>query len=53
MFTTMTEKQIETFSRKLANMPELGSHAPIGATMEQFALMLADSLRDPFTNGNF
>lgn len=48
MFTNMTEKQIETFSRKLASMPELGSHAPIGASMEQFALMLADNLRDPY-----
>ena len=46
MFTNMTEKQIGVFSRKLALLPELGSKAPMGATMDEFTQKIADELRD-------
>ena len=46
MFATMTDKQIATFSRKLANMPELGNLAPIGADIDTFAQMIANDLKD-------
>lgn len=45
MFYNLTEKQISVFSRKLAELPELGSNAPIGASVEQFAKIIADDLR--------
>ena len=44
MFHLMTEKQIGVFSRKLANMPELGSKAPMGASLEQFIEIIANDL---------
>ena len=44
----MSDKQIEVFSKKLAQLPELGSkYSPVGATTEQFAQMIADELRNP------
>ena len=46
MFATMTDKQITMFSRKLANMPELGNLAPIGADIDTFAQMIANDLKD-------
>ena len=46
MFATMTDKQIATFSHKLANMPELGNLAPIGADIDTFAQMIANDLKD-------
>ena len=46
MFATMTEKQIGVFSRKLANMPELGSKAPMGKTMDEFIQIIANDLKD-------
>lgn len=46
LFNKMTDAQIFTFSRKLAQMPELGSNAPVGATVEQYANKIADDLRD-------
>ena len=46
MFATMTDKQIAVFSRKLANMPELGNLAPIGADIDTFAQMIANDLKD-------
>lgn len=47
MFHLMTEKQIGVFSRKLANMPELGSKAPMGASLEQFIEIIANDLANP------
>lgn len=47
MFHLMTEKQIGVFSRKLANMPELGSKAPMGASIEQFIEIIANDLANP------
>ena len=47
MFHLMTEKQIGVFSRKLANMPELGSKAPMGASFEQFIEIIANDLANP------
>ena len=46
-FIKMTDKQISTFSSKLASLPELGSSSPLGASTEQFAAIIADDLRDP------
>lgn len=46
-FIKLTQKQIELFSRKLAGLNELGSKAPIGASLEQFATMIANDLADP------
>ena len=46
MFRLMTEKQIGVFSRKLANMPELGSKAPMGKTMDEFIQIIANDLKD-------
>ena len=43
----MTDKQIEVFSKKLAQLPELGNLAPIGASVEQFAQIIGDELRNP------
>jgi len=46
LFHNMTDDQISTFSKKLAALPELGSNAPMGASAEQFAAMIADDLKD-------
>ncbi len=43
----MTDKQINTFSRKLAALPELGSNAPIGGSVDDFAEQIANDLADP------
>ncbi|WP_201530039.1 replication initiation protein RepM [Psychrobacter frigidicola] len=45
-YIKMTDKQISTFSSKLAALPELGSNAPIGGSVEQFAKQIADDLKD-------
>ena len=47
MFATMTDKQIATFSRKLAELPALGSNAPIGASAEHYADIIAKDLANP------
>lgn len=46
-YIKMTDSQIKTFSNKLAALPELGSNAPMGASAEQFAAIIADDLKDP------
>jgi len=46
LFHNMTDDQIGTFSKKLAALPELGSNAPMGASAEQFAAIIADDLKD-------
>ena len=46
MFNKMTDKQIAVFSAKLAKLPELGSRAPIGASVENFAQIIASDLRN-------
>ena len=43
----MTDKQISTFSSKLAALPELGSNAPMGASTAEFAALIASDLADP------
>lgn len=43
----MSDKQIAMFSRQLAELPELGNFAPIGASAETFAQIIADELRNP------
>lgn len=43
----MTDKQRLMFAKKLANLPELGSYAPIGASIDEFANKIADELLDP------
>ncbi|WP_410472331.1 replication initiation protein RepM [Faucicola mancuniensis] len=43
----MTEKQRLMFAKKLANLPELGSYAPIGASIDDFVNKIADELLDP------
>jgi plasmid replication initiation protein len=45
-FIKMTDKQISTFSSKLAALPELGSNAPIGASTDEYAQVIANELRD-------
>lgn len=45
-YIKMTDKQISTFSAKLARLPELGSNAPTGASVEQFATIIANDLKD-------
>ena len=47
LFNKMTDKQIATFSRKLAELPALGSNAPIGASAEQYADIIAKDLANP------
>ena len=47
LFSKMTDKQIATFSRKLAELPALGSNAPIGASAEQYADIIAKDLANP------
>ena len=46
MFNKMTDKQITVFSAKLAQMSELGSKAPIGASVDEFAQIIANDLRN-------
>ena len=43
----MTDKQRLMFAKKLANLPELGSYAPIGASIDDYANKIADELLDP------
>ena len=44
----MSDKQIAVFSKKLAELPELGSkYSPVGASVEQFAEMIATELKNP------
>lgn len=45
-FIKFTAKQLATFSNKLANLPALGSEAPIGSTVEQFSNIIAKDLLD-------
>ena len=45
-YIKMTDKQINTFSRKLAALSELGSNAPMGASVDDFAKQIADDLKD-------
>ena len=45
-YIKMTDKQISTFSSKLASLPELGSLAPIGASTAEYASLIANELRD-------
>lgn len=45
-FIKMTESQIKLFSSKLANLPELGSNAPIGASTDDYANLIANELRN-------
>jgi plasmid replication initiation protein len=45
-YIKMTDKQISTFSSKLAALPELGSDAPIGASTDVYAEIIANELRD-------
>lgn len=45
-FIKMTDKQIAVFSNKLAQLPALGSNAPIGMSTEAYASIIAQDLRD-------
>lgn len=38
--------QLNTYSKRLAALPELGSEAPIGASIESYASMIASDLQD-------
>ena len=42
----MTDSQIKLFSSKLASLSELGSNAPIGASVSDYAAIIANELRD-------
>lgn len=46
-FIKMSAAQLSTFSSKLAALPELGSHAPMGASTAEYATMIAAALADP------
>lgn len=43
----MSDKQIAVFSKKLAELPELGNLARRGDSVEQFADMIGNELRNP------
>lgn len=43
----MSDKQIAVFSKKLAELPELGNLARRGDSVEQFAEMIATELKNP------
>lgn len=45
-FISMSDKQISMFSVKLAALPELGSNAPMGASIAEYATMIAADLAD-------
>ena len=45
-YIKMTDSQIKLFSSKLASLPELGSNAPIGASTDDYAEIIANELRD-------
>ena len=45
-FIKMTADQINTFSKKLAALPELGSYAPVGMETPAFAAIIAADLAD-------
>ena len=50
----MTDKQIAVFSKKLAELPELGSkYCPVGASTEQFAQMIVNELRNQSLQGKY
>lgn len=46
MFYKMTDKQIDTFATKLANLPALSHKAPVGASMQEFTNKISSDLRD-------
>lgn len=43
----MTDKQRASYASKLANLPELGSYAPVGADVKEYAKIITDRLLDP------
>ena len=45
-FIQMTDSQIELFSSKLAALSELGGNAPLGASTDAYAKIIANELRD-------
>ena len=45
-FIKLSEPQIKLFSSKLASLNELGSNAPIGASTDDYAKIIANELRD-------
>lgn len=45
-FIKLSEPQIKLFSNKLAALSELGSNAPIGASVSDYAAIIANELRD-------
>lgn len=45
-FIKLSEPQIKLFSSKLASLSELGSDAPIGASTDVYAEIIANELRD-------
>ena len=49
----MTDKQIAVFSKKLAELPELGNLARPGDSVEQFAEMIATELRNSSLQGKY
>lgn len=51
IFYKMTDKQIDTFATKLANLPALSHKAPIGASMQEFTNKIASDLRDEKKQG--
>ena len=53
IFHNMTDSQIATFSSKLANLPELGSNAPIGKSTAEFAAIIASELADESKQGKY
>ena len=45
-YITLSDPQIKLFSSKLASLSELGSNAPIGASTDDYANLIANELRD-------
>lgn len=49
----LSDKQIAVFSKKLAELPELGNMARRGDSVEQFAQMIANELRNQSLQGKY
>lgn len=45
-YIKMTDSQVKLFSSRLASLSEIGSNAPIGASVNDYAKIIADELKD-------
>ena len=52
-FISLSASQINLFSNRLAALPELGSHAPMGASTAEYAAIIARELMDEGKQGKY